>query len=58
MARTDSGKTVSFVVPMVVRLKTHSRRMGALAQLPGGGLVLQTMKVVKGFKGRTVSGRE
>ncbi|CUS15897.1 unnamed protein product [Tuber aestivum] len=58
MARTDSGKTVSFVIPMVVRLKTHSLRVGALALLPGGGLVLQTMKVVKGFKGRTVSGRE
>jgi len=51
MARTDSGKTVAFVIPMVVRLKTHSVRVGTLALLPGGGLALQTMKVVKGFEG-------
>lgn len=58
MARTDSGKTMVFVIPMIVRLKTHSVRVGVLALLPGGRLALQTMKVVKGFRGHTVSGRQ
>ncbi|CAZ85069.1 unnamed protein product [Tuber melanosporum] len=51
MARTGSGKTAAFVIPMVERLKTHSVRVGmrALVLSPSRELALQTMKVVKEF---------
>ena len=49
MARTGSGKTAAFVVPMIEKLKTHSARVGARALImsPSRELALQTLKVVK-----------
>ncbi|KAJ2900591.1 atp-dependent rna helicase dbp10 [Zalerion maritima] len=51
MARTGSGKTAAFVVPMIERLRTHSARVGAraLVMSPSRELALQTLKVVKEF---------
>lgn len=51
MARTGSGKTAAFVLPMLERLKVHSARVGARAVIlsPSRELALQTMKVVKDF---------
>ncbi|KAL8823468.1 MAG: hypothetical protein Q9191_005826 [Dirinaria sp. TL-2023a] len=49
MARTGSGKTAAFVVPMIEKLKSHSVQVGsrALIMSPSRELALQTMKVVK-----------
>ncbi|CAG7946289.1 unnamed protein product [Penicillium salamii] len=49
MARTGSGKTASFVIPMIEKLKSHSTAFGARALImsPSRELALQTMKVVK-----------
>lgn len=49
MARTGSGKTAAFVVPMIERLKTHSVKIGtrALVMSPSRELAIQTLKVVK-----------
>ncbi|TGZ84250.1 DEAD-domain-containing protein [Ascodesmis nigricans] len=49
MARTGSGKTAAFVIPMIERLKVHSAKVGARAIIlsPSRELALQTMKVVK-----------
>ncbi|KAK1759380.1 ATP-dependent RNA helicase dbp-10 [Echria macrotheca] len=49
MARTGSGKTAAFVIPMIERLKAHSPRVGARAIVmsPSRELALQTLKVVK-----------
>lgn len=51
MARTGSGKTAAFVLPMIERLKVHSAKVGARAVIlsPSRELALQTMKVVKDF---------
>jgi len=51
MARTGSGKTAAFVIPMIERLKAHSPRVGARAIIlsPSRELALQTLKVVKEF---------
>ncbi|KAL6719305.1 ATP-dependent RNA helicase dbp10 [Lecanora helva] len=49
MARTGSGKTAAFVVPMIEKLKCHSPKVGArgLILSPSRELALQTLKVVK-----------
>lgn len=49
MARTGSGKTAAFVIPMIERLKTHSVKVGARALImsPSRELAIQTLKVVK-----------
>jgi ATP-dependent RNA helicase DDX54/DBP10 len=49
MARTGSGKTAAFVIPMIEKLKAHSSRFGARALIfsPARELALQTLQVVK-----------
>ncbi|OJJ37734.1 hypothetical protein ASPWEDRAFT_39480 [Aspergillus wentii DTO 134E9] len=49
MARTGSGKTAAFVIPMIQKLKSHSTTVGsrALIMSPSRELALQTLKVVK-----------
>ncbi|CAL8470205.1 g9747 [Coccomyxa elongata] len=49
MARTGSGKTAAFVIPMLERLREHSSRAGARALIlaPTRELTLQLHKVVK-----------
>lgn len=49
MARTGSGKTAAFVIPMIAKLKAHSARVGARAVVlsPSRELALQTLKVVR-----------
>ncbi|KAJ5690819.1 ATP-dependent RNA helicase dbp10 [Penicillium macrosclerotiorum] len=49
MARTGSGKTAAFVIPMIEKLKSHSSTFGArgLIMSPSRELALQTLKVVK-----------
>ncbi|KAK9476623.1 P-loop containing nucleoside triphosphate hydrolase protein [Lipomyces japonicus] len=51
MARTGSGKTAAFVLPMIDKLKAHSAKVGARAVIlsPSRELALQTLKVVKDF---------
>lgn len=49
MARTGSGKTAAFVIPMIEKLKSHSAKVGARAIVlsPSRELALQTLRVVK-----------
>ncbi|ORZ34989.1 P-loop containing nucleoside triphosphate hydrolase protein [Catenaria anguillulae PL171] len=49
MARTGSGKTASFLIPLVERLKNHSARVGARAVIlsPSRELALQTLKFLR-----------
>lgn len=51
MARTGSGKTAAFILPMLDKLKIHSVKVGARALImsPSRELALQTLKVVKEF---------
>ncbi|KAF2460760.1 ATP-dependent RNA helicase dbp10 [Lineolata rhizophorae] len=49
MARTGSGKTAAFVIPLVEKLRAHSAKVGARAVVlaPSRELALQTLKVCK-----------
>jgi len=49
MARTGSGKTAAFIIPMIERLKTHNTQVGARALIlsPSRELALQTLQVTK-----------
>lgn len=49
MARTGSGKTAAFVIPLIEKLKSHSAKVGARGIIlsPSRELALQTLKVVK-----------
>jgi superfamily II DNA/RNA helicase len=49
MARTGSGKTAAFLIPMVERLAAHSARIGARAVVlsPTRELVLQTLRFAR-----------
>lgn len=49
MARTGSGKTAAFVIPMIERLRAHSAKFGSRALIlsPSRELAIQTLKVVK-----------
>lgn len=51
MARTGSGKTAAFTLPMVEKLKQHLAKVGirAIIMLPLRELALQTFKQVKEF---------
>ncbi|KAI0874672.1 ATP-dependent RNA helicase DBP10 [Hypoxylon argillaceum] len=51
MARTGSGKTAAFLIPMVQTLKAHSPNMGARALIlsPSRELAIQTLSVTKQF---------
>ncbi|KAI0813945.1 ATP-dependent RNA helicase DBP10 [Xylaria sp. FL0064] len=51
MARTGSGKTAAFLIPMVQTLKAHSPNMGARALIlsPSRELAIQTLSVTKNF---------
>ncbi|KAJ3111396.1 ATP-dependent RNA helicase ddx54 [Physocladia obscura] len=49
MARTGSGKTAAFLIPLLERLKTHSAKVGArgLILSPSRELALQTLRFIK-----------
>ncbi|KAF9969077.1 ATP-dependent RNA helicase dbp10 [Actinomortierella ambigua] len=49
MARTGSGKTAAFLIPMLEKLKAHSAKVGARAIVlsPSRELAMQTQKVCK-----------
>ncbi|KAJ1859102.1 ATP-dependent RNA helicase dbp10 [Coemansia sp. RSA 638] len=49
MARTGSGKTAAFLIPMIHRLRTHSAKVGTrgIVLSPSRELALQTHKVAK-----------
>lgn len=51
MARTGSGKTAAFILPMIEKLKTHSTKIGARAIIlsPSRELAQQTFTVFKEF---------
>ncbi|CAK7893301.1 ATP-dependent RNA helicase Dbp10p [[Candida] anglica] len=51
MARTGSGKTAAFTLPVIEKLKSHSPRPGARAVIlsPSRELALQTFKQLKEF---------
>ncbi|KAJ3264816.1 ATP-dependent RNA helicase ddx54 [Chytriomyces hyalinus] len=49
MARTGSGKTAAFLIPLMEKLKVHSAKVGArgLILTPSRELALQTLKFIK-----------
>ena len=49
MARTGSGKTAAFLIPMLERLKSHQVKVGArgLILSPSRELAMQTLKFCK-----------
>jgi ATP-dependent RNA helicase DDX54/DBP10 len=51
MARTGSGKTAAFSLPLIEKLKMHSAKVGARAIVlsPSRELAIQTYKVIKDF---------
>ncbi|KAM9910077.1 hypothetical protein OXX69_004832 [Metschnikowia pulcherrima] len=51
MARTGSGKTAAFTLPVIEKLKAHNAKVGARAVIlsPSRELALQTFKQVKEF---------
>lgn len=51
MARTGSGKTAAFTLPMIEKLKGHSAKIGVRAVIlsPSRELAMQTYKVFKEF---------
>jgi len=51
MARTGSGKTAAFILPLIERLKQHSAKIGVRAIIlsPSRELALQTWKIFKEF---------
>lgn len=51
MARTGSGKTAAFILPMIEKLKTHSTKIGARGIIlsPSRELAQQTFAVLKEF---------
>ncbi|QLG71926.1 hypothetical protein HG535_0C02780 [Zygotorulaspora mrakii] len=51
MARTGSGKTAAFILPMIEKLKCHSGKIGARVVIlsPSRELAMQTYKVFKDF---------
>lgn len=51
MARTGSGKTAAFILPLIEKLKCHSAKIGARALVlsPSRELAMQTHKVLKEF---------
>ncbi|EGD80824.1 hypothetical protein PTSG_11725 [Salpingoeca rosetta] len=55
MARTGSGKTAAFVIPMLEKLKSHSAKVGirALVMSPTRELAEQTFKFIKELGRRT-----
>lgn len=55
MARTGSGKTAAFLIPLVERLKVHSIKVGARALIlsPSRELATQTLKVTREFSKNT-----
>lgn len=59
MARTGSGKTAAFILPLIEKLKTHSSKVGARAVIlsPSRELAMQTFSVFKEFsKGSQLRG--
>ena len=51
MARTGSGKTAAFSLPLIEKLKMHSAKVGvrAIVLSPSRELAIQTFKVLKDF---------